>query len=170
MDHGQPSELEPQIWPIRPEVRFLGEMAKRRPPAEPWLIHFFQRHIDDDPTESVPALEELEAWPKKVVAEVQAVLDAVADAPPPQFSGGGKWEAMHGEMSGYYEIRLRGNPSGHLYRVFCLLDRKAPDLGGPSLIVLAGLSKRPGTTISAADYGRVRSLGNEFKKRRTVLA
>lgn len=25
-----------------------------------------------------------------------AVLKAVADAPPPQFSGGGKWEAMHG--------------------------------------------------------------------------
>jgi len=29
-----------------------------------------------------------------------AVLSAVADAPPPAFSGGGKWEAMHDEMAG----------------------------------------------------------------------
>jgi hypothetical protein len=30
---------------------------------------------------------------------------AVAAAPPPQFSRGGKWEAMHGDMTGYCEIR-----------------------------------------------------------------
>lgn len=29
------------------------------------------------------------------------VLDAVRAAPPPAFSGGGKWEAMHGTMSRY---------------------------------------------------------------------
>jgi len=29
-------------------------------------------------------------------------------APPPRFSGGGKWEAMHGDMAGYYEVRATG--------------------------------------------------------------
>jgi hypothetical protein len=29
-----------------------------------------------------------------------AVLEAVRAAPPPQFSGGGKWKAMHGSMGG----------------------------------------------------------------------
>jgi len=36
------------------------------------------------------------------------VLDAVAEAPPPAFSGGGKWEAMHDEMAGFYEVRIQG--------------------------------------------------------------
>lgn len=37
-----------------------------------------------------------------------AVLEAVRAAPPPAFSGGGKREAMHGTMAGYYEIRVTG--------------------------------------------------------------
>jgi hypothetical protein len=34
-----------------------------------------------------------------------AVVKAVADAPPPAFGGGGKWEAMHDEMAGFYGCR-----------------------------------------------------------------
>jgi hypothetical protein len=40
--------------------------------------------------------------------EIQAVLEAVAAAPPPSFSGGGKWEAMHEDMAGFYEVRVQG--------------------------------------------------------------
>jgi Txe/YoeB family toxin of Txe-Axe toxin-antitoxin module len=61
----------------------------------------------------------------KVAAEMQAVLEAVADAPPPSFSGGGKWEAMHGEMAGIYEIRVQG--AGMNHRLFCSLERNAGD-------------------------------------------
>jgi hypothetical protein len=64
-----------------------------RLPKDPWRIHFFQRHEDDDPHETVPAIEFLEALPQKVAAEIHAVLDAVAGAPPPAFSGGGKWRS-----------------------------------------------------------------------------
>lgn len=42
--------------------------------------------------------------PISVAAEFDAILEAVAKAPPPSFSGGGKWEAMHGDMAGIYEI------------------------------------------------------------------
>jgi hypothetical protein len=49
--------------------------------------------------ESIPAIEFLDACPGKIDAEFAAVLDAVAAAPPPQFSGGEKWEAMHGAMT-----------------------------------------------------------------------
>lgn len=38
-------------------------------------------------------------------------------APPPAFSGGGFWEAMHG----YYEIRRIG-PGRRHYRLYCILD------------------------------------------------
>jgi len=53
-------------------------------------------------------LEFLDDCPGTIDAQFTAVLDAVAAAPPPQFSGGGKWEAMHGTMGGWYEIRLTG--------------------------------------------------------------
>ena len=34
-------------------------------------------------------------------ARFDAVLDDVAAAPPPRCSGGGSWEALHGEMGGF---------------------------------------------------------------------
>jgi len=67
----------------------------------------------------------LDACPTKVAATFIAVLDAVREAPPPAFSGGGKWEAMHGTMAGYHEIRLTG-PGRRHYRLFCLLDNGTP--------------------------------------------
>lgn len=100
--------------------------AASRP--DPWLIHFFQRAKADDAGEAVPALGFLETLSGKVAAEMHAVLDAVAEAPPPAFAGGGKWEAMHGEMAGFYEVRVQGSGANH--RLFCLLERNADDLGG----------------------------------------
>lgn len=102
-----------------------------------------------------------------------AVLKAVADAPPPQFSGGGKWEAMHGEMAGYYEVRVDG-PDRHHFRLFCVLDRDgaAVGLGGPSLVIITGKDKPFRTVLSTRDYADVRRLGTEFRSRRprSVLA
>ena len=43
--------------------------------------------------------EFLDGCPTKVSAQLIAVLDDVADAPPPRYSGGGRWEAMHGGMA-----------------------------------------------------------------------
>ena len=69
----------------------------------PWAIVYYKA-----PDGTVPALEFLDSCPGKIDAEFTAVLDAVAAAPPPRFSGGGKWEAMHGAMGGWHEIRLTG--------------------------------------------------------------
>ena len=57
---------------------------------------------------AVPTDDFLDDYPVKVRAQLLAVLDAVAEAPPPQFSGGGRWEAMHGDMGGHYEVRTQG--------------------------------------------------------------
>lgn len=132
----------------------------------PWLIHFFQRHEEDDPTTSVPGREFLESCLIAVAAKFAAVLKAVADAPPPAFSGGGRWEAMHGDMNGFFEVRVDG-PSRDHYRLFCLLDRNGGDvgLGGPSIIVIAGAAKPFRTLLSRADYAAVRALGKEFLER-----
>ncbi len=95
-----------------------------------------------------------------------AVVKAVADAPPPAFSGGGKWEAMHGNMAGYYEVRVDG-PKRHHYRLFCVLEREGArlGLGGPSLVILIGMEKAFRTTFSDADYAKVRALGDEYRRR-----
>jgi hypothetical protein len=61
------------------------------------------------PDGSIPAEQFLDSCPTKVEATMLAVLEAVRLAPPPRFSGGGKWEAMHGAMGGYYEIRVTGD-------------------------------------------------------------
>ena len=102
-----------------------------------------------------------------------AVAHPVAEAPPPTFSGGGKWEAMHGKMGGVYEIRVDG-PDRHHYRLFCLLERAGADLGlgGPSLVLVAGLDKPYQTKLSGRDYDQVLELVREFQKRnpRSVAA
>ena len=95
-----------------------------------------------------------------------AVLKAIADAPPPMFSGGGKWEAMHGDMSGFYEIRVDG-PRRHHYRLFCILERDGAKvgLGGPSLVLIAGKDKPFRTVLSTRDYAEIRRLGHEYLAR-----
>lgn len=134
----------------------------------PWLIHFFQRHPDDDAAESVPAMEFLDAVPMKVRAEMQAVLEAVAEAPPPSFSGGGKWEAMHDEMAGFYEVRVRGADKRN-HRLFCILERDAADLGSSSIIVISGLSKPVRQAADRRDYRRALRYRAEFERDRRVL-
>jgi hypothetical protein len=114
----------------------------------------------------VPTITFLDGLHDKVAVEIQAVLEAVAAAPPPSFSGGGKWEAMHEDMAGLYEVRVHGGGANH--RLFCLLERNADDLGGPSLICLDGLSKPVRPAASLRDYRRVRQYADEFRKRRTV--
>jgi hypothetical protein len=50
----------------------------------PWAVIYYQA-----PDETVPALEFLDDCPGTIDAQFTAVLDAVAAAPPPRFSGGG---------------------------------------------------------------------------------
>lgn len=113
-----------------------------------------------------PTITFLESLPDKLAAEIQAVLEAVAAAPPPAFSGGGKWEAMHDEMAGVYEVRVQGGGANH--RLFCLLERNAEDLGGPSIVSIGGLSKPVRSAADPRDYRRIRQYSDEFRQRRTV--
>lgn len=89
-------------------------------------------------------------------------------APPPAFSGGGKWEAMHGTMAGYYEIRLTGQGRRH-YRLFCILDNGSADelaergFATPQIAVINGMVKANAALFSDRDYQRaVRDLGDDY--------
>ena len=116
-----------------------------------------------------PSLEFLDSCPRKIDAEFLAVLDAVAAAPPPQFSGGGKWEAMHGEMTGYYEIRITG-AGREQFRLFCLLENGSDEelqrrgLVRPAIAVIDGRRKPWRTTLGARDYRQVKRLGEDHQR------
>ncbi len=107
-----------------------------------------------------------------MAARIAAVLKAVAEAPPNAFAGGGYWEAMHGTMAGYFEVRVDGRDRRH-YRLFCVLERDGArlGLGGPSIVVITGMEKPFRTTFSERDYAQVRLLGEEYGSRapRSVL-
>ena len=144
-------------------------MARRS--AGTWRIHFFQRHPQDDQRTAVPALDFLDAIPTKIAAEIHAVLDAVAEAPPPAFSGGGKWEAMHGRWpastrsafrvgvritaSSACSIRAKISADGAL---FVSVDCQSP-----------GANRRTIGTIDASGDTSMssRSVGRYFSRRRS---
>ena len=97
-----------------------------------------------------------------------AVLDAVAEAPPPQFSGGGKWEAMRGSMGGYYKVRATG-PNREQFRLFYILEN-ADDvelarrgLPRPAIAVVTGMREPWRTVFTEADYRRVRDMGDAYR-------
>lgn len=133
-------------------------------PDDAHEIVYFKRHREDDPSQVSPAREALKAYPTKVRATMRSVLAAVAAAPPKRFSGGGYWEAMKGDMTGWFEVRVDG-PNRHHYRLFCLLDYAAQDATKPYLVVVTGLDKPFKTTLTDADYGGVRALGAEYLAR-----
>jgi len=129
--------------------------------GEPWDIVYVQ---DVDGT--APGLDYLTRLPVKVRARVDAVLDAVAAAPPPSFSGGGFWEAMHAPMTDYHEVRVRGDIPGGAkmnFRVFCYLDRAGPGLPGPAIAIVAGITKPLRTAIAPADYADVKRIAERYR-------
>lgn len=131
---------------------------------DPHDIVYFKRHVDDDPGQSTPGREFLRGCPTSVRAKLTAVLTQVAAAPPKRFSGGGYWEAMKGDMSGWFEVRGDG-PGRRHYRLFCLLDYEAKGVEKPLLVIVTGLDKQFRTTLSERDYRAVRSLGEEYRSR-----
>ena len=131
-----------------------------------WGIVYYK-----DSDGNVPGEDFLDSCPTKVEATILAVLEAVRAAPPPQFSGGGKWEAMRGNMGGYYEIRVTGPGRVH-YRLFSRLENGTRDqllergFDGPQIAVINGLSKPNASLFTDAEYRKhVRELGDDYLAR-----
>jgi hypothetical protein len=142
--------------------RQTDPVALRPSPFDQHAIVYFKRRPENDTAESIPGRDFLASCPDKVRALISRVLIAVAEAPPHRFSGGGYWEAMHGEMTGWYEVRVDGAQKKRHYRLFCRLDYAAEGRDKPLLVVVTGLAKPLGRTLSEKEYLRVRELGEEY--------
>jgi hypothetical protein len=96
------------------------------------------RSVVGDDTQTSSGLKALLGFPTKVRARLLATLAAVAQAPPKRFAGGGQWEAMHGDMTGYFEARVTSTtPNGKWhYRLLSLLDDDATGGASPLLTVI----------------------------------
>jgi hypothetical protein len=148
-----------------------GASASKRPPTprsapssdDQYEVVYFKHHVEDDPSEKVPAREFLDRCPVKVRSLMRAVLVEVARSKKGQFAGGGYWEPMHDDMAGYYEVRVDGPKRRH-YRLFCLIDSEAQGCGS-LLVVITGMSKPFLTTFTKWQYEAVRRLGTEYKSR-----
>jgi hypothetical protein len=107
------------------------------------------------------ARDYLNNCPESVRAKFRNILIEVAKAPPKKFSGGGYWQAMHGNLKGWYEVRALG-PSRTHHRLFCILDYSAMGSAKPLLVVITGLSKANGVKFSKSDYAKVLKAGNQY--------
>jgi hypothetical protein len=140
-------------------------LARKKQPQgqSPWDVVYFKTAHG-----KVPAVDFLDGCPSNVEAEILATLEAVRKAPPPRFSGGGRWEAMRGDMTGYFEVRTQG-PKREQFRLFCLLenaDQRELSRRGfkrPAIVAITGLRKPWMTTLGAGDYKKVRKLGDIHK-------
>lgn len=128
-----------------------------------WGIVYYRSESGEAPAE-----EFFNTLPSKIAARFDVVLDTIRDAPPPRFGGGGFWEAMHGTMNGYYEIRITG-PGRVQHRLFCILDNADEDglaergFDEPQIAVINGMSKKSGERFTDGEYKRaVRDLGDDY--------
>lgn len=104
--------------PKRPAVR-TGPS-----PDDPHDVVYFKRHRADDASQSEPGRDALNSYPAKVRATMRAALIAVASAPPKRFVGGGYWEAMKGDMTGWFELRVDGPGRHHSGCSACSTTRR----------------------------------------------
>jgi hypothetical protein len=147
-----------------PTLAAMAAQAKINPSqSDRWEVAYFKRHKSDDASEIAPGQNYLKNdCPIAVSAHMRAVVVQVAGAPPDKFAGGGYWEAMHGAMTGYFEVRKKYR--GNHYRLFCVLDEESKGTK-PLLTILCGMTKPDRTTFSDADYAWVRDMGEEYRSR-----
>lgn len=109
----------------------------------------------------LPPREFLKTCPVSVRAKFYARVEAIAKAPPKRFSGGGYWEAMRDDMSGWFDLRVDGPDRAH-YRFFCRIDLEASGFDKPLLVIIIAMVKPFRTTFSSREYEIVRSFGDEY--------
>ena len=130
---------------------------------EPWDVIYYETKDG-----RCPGDEFLDDCPTKVAAQFLAVLDDVAAAPPPRYSGGGRWEAIHGDMGGFYEVRAQG-PKREQFRLFCILENGTADeltrrgLPRPAIAVITGMRKPWMTAFSDREYAGIRRMGDDHR-------
>lgn len=145
----------------RAKMMDFQEASKRlfgHNPNSPYRVVYFMNDRG-----LAPGKEFLDELPMKVQVKIDRVLEAVRTAPPPKFSGGGYWEAMKGDLKGFYEVRVDEGGTRVHHRLFCLLDRDLGESADGLIVVLDGDSKKRGTVLSSQRYAEIQALGDLYR-------
>jgi len=142
--------------PKKAKSKAVSSARTQPSPSDEHDVRFFQRHVDDDPTRSIPGRDYLNAQVPKVRNLMRAVVAEVASSPPNRFAGGGYWEAMHGDMGDWFEVRVDGPQKKTHHRLFCRLDYEAENFAKPLLVIICGMTKPVGHVFTDAEYQSVR--------------
>ena len=126
-------------------------------PNDPYRVVFYVPNSEL----ASPGEEYLNSCPPGIRGRFLTLLVEISKAPPFRFSGGGLWEAMHGEMTGWFEIRIDSSKLNH-YRLFCVLDHEAVNYEQRLLVVITGRTKRYRTALPHSEYRKIRKLGVDY--------
>jgi len=134
-------------------------------PSKDWALAMYITADDE-----VPAREFLQhVCPPSVLQMLLAIVVAVRDAPPPSFPASNMWHSMHDEMKGFYEAR--DEHDGKLYRLFCMVDRRAPEHGldAPTVALICGGVKAVRAKMDQAVYDEALSCREDYLATRRIL-
>ena len=116
--------------------------------------------------------------PTAVREQLLVIVASVLNVGPPRFpTSTSMWRLMHkpkkkGEvdLSGICEARDKHSKA--LYRLFCVLDRDAPEYGkeAPLLVLLAGVEKPDKTAVPQAKYRAVDRMRDDYLAARRVAS
>jgi hypothetical protein len=148
----------------------MAKKKGRRSAAADWQTVIYETATGDR-----PAVEYLtdEAMPDTVRRELLVTIAAVTTMGPPRFpTSTPRWSIMRKDktkgagsvdMSGICEARDKH--AKLLYRLFCIIDRDAPDhgLAAPSLVLLSGTTKPDNTAVPISEYQLVDRYRNDYR-------
>jgi hypothetical protein len=137
----------------------MAKSAKKRTPDR-WQAVLYETARGLLPAWDFLAAEEM---PNEVRTELLVTIGAVLQVGPPRFpTSTQRWRLMHKpankkevDLSGICEARDKH--SNTLYRLFCVIDRNAPEYGlaAPSLVLLGGVAKPARTEVPQSEYRRI---------------
>ena len=137
----------------------MAKSAKKRTP-ERWQPVLYETARGRQPAWDFLGSKEM---PSGVRAELLVTIGAVLQVGPPRFpTSTQRWRLMHKpaskrevDLSGICEARDKH--SNTLYRLFCAIDRNAPEhgLAAPSLGLLDGVAKPTRTEVPQSEYRRI---------------
>jgi hypothetical protein len=132
--------------------------------AATWAASFYRTAAGE-----VPARAFLEGCPQPVQQMLLAIVVAVRDGPPPAFPASNMWHAMHGDMNGLHEARDEHH--GELFRLFCVVDRQAPQHGldAPTVALICGGIKPARSAMPRRVYDEALGYRSDYLATRRIL-
>lgn len=133
--------------------------------SKEWALAMYQTPSGEVPSETFL----LEECRESVQQMLLAIVVAVKEAPPPRFPTSHLWHVMRDDMKGLHEAR--DEHDGTLYRLFCVVDRQAPQHGldAPVVALICGGTKPVRSKMNQSVYDQAQAYRADYIATRRIL-